>query len=334
MMRRFRALHPRVLVASVLAGSLVIPGSNLARAGATTVLVPAYFYPSGPGLAAWNQLADAAGSIPIEAILNPGSGPGTIQDPNYVLVVNILRRAGGRVLGYVDTSYGKRTPAAVERDIRTYLKFYGVDGFFIDQMANTPQAVAYYEAIYQFIKRRSSDFKVVGNPGTPYTLPAYLNAVDTLVVFEGSGITYGDYKPLVPSPWIANYPPSRFANIIHDVADAAGMEKVLTEAQRASAGSVFVTDEKMPNPYSRLPGYWTQEVAAIRALDLPSRPAAVIPTSGSLTLTAIGAIGASPQGAATIPIAGPGYAAIPDRRYHEEARSVWHLFRGRRAARR
>src|SRR5262249_43940990 len=134
----------------------------------TTVLVPAYVYPAGAGRAVWDQLAASARSITLEVILNPGSGPGRARDPNYVAAVDRLRVAGGRVLGYVHTSYAKRPLAAVEQDIRTYLQFYQVDGFFIDEMANTVQDLGYYEAIYRSIKRSNPGFKVVGNPGTPY----------------------------------------------------------------------------------------------------------------------------------------------------------------------
>ena len=60
-----------------------------------------------------------------------------------------------------------------------------------------------------------SDFKVIGNPGTPYTLESYLRAADTLVIFEGSECPYADFRPLVTAPWVANYPPDRFANIVY-----------------------------------------------------------------------------------------------------------------------
>ena len=82
-----------------------------------TELVPAYFYPSGAGLDAWNQLARDAGSINVEAILNPASGPGTTRDPNYVAVVNNLRTSGGSVFGYVSTEYGNRDMTAVISEI-------------------------------------------------------------------------------------------------------------------------------------------------------------------------------------------------------------------------
>ncbi len=69
-------------------------GPRPARDDLLGVLVPAYFYPSGPGLADWTRLVEAARSIPLEVILNPASGPGKTRDRNYVAVVARLRRSG------------------------------------------------------------------------------------------------------------------------------------------------------------------------------------------------------------------------------------------------
>jgi hypothetical protein len=319
-MRHVGGISWKILVVALAASFLATPHARSARAGTTTLLVPAYFYPSGAGLAAWEQLGAAARSVTIEAILNPGSGPGTARDPNYVAVVDKLRRAGGRVLGYVDTAYGKRPLAAVEQDIRTYRRFYQVDGFFLDQMANTPQAVPYYEAIYQSIKGSDPGLKVVGNPGTPYTLQAYLNAADALVIFEGTGASYAEYEPTGPAPWIAQVPPSRLANIVYAVADAAGMQRALDEARRTRAGTVFITDGKPPNPYGGLPGYWTQEVAAIQALDAPEPVAtaatSVVPAEPAATtagpeLPAATTAGPELPAAEALVIAMPAFVASP-----------------------
>ena len=114
------------MVASLVAALLVVSTSWRARSGSATLLVPAYFYPSGAGLDDWNRLARDAGSINIEAILNPASGPGTTQDPNYVAVVNKLRTAGGRVFGYVSTQYGDRDMTDVKNDIDKYILFYNI----------------------------------------------------------------------------------------------------------------------------------------------------------------------------------------------------------------
>jgi len=262
---RFRSILARVLLALLVATILVAVVSRQPRASSTTSLVPAYFYPAGAGLHAWKQLASDASSINVEAILNPASGPGISQDPNYIAVVNQLRTAGGGVFGYVSTQYGNRDLASVKQDILTYQGFYNINGFFIDEMANTEEKVPYYEKVYRFIKQLRFDFKVVGNPGTPYTLESYLGAADTLVIFEGSGAAYADYKPFISAPWVANYPRARFSNIVYGVGSAAGMRQALAKAGRTNTGSVHITNGQLPNPYGGLPPYWARQVAAIQA---------------------------------------------------------------------
>ncbi len=148
-------------------------------------------------------------------------------------------------------------------------------------MANTKEAVAYYESIYRMIKKLNPNFRVVGNPGTPYTLPAYLNAADTLVLFEGPASSYANYKPLSPAPWIADHPPDRFANIVYDVKSPSGLADVLARARQTNAGIIYITDKTLPNPYSGLPAYWTEAIAAIRGHDAvgETRTAASVPGS-------------------------------------------------------
>jgi hypothetical protein len=239
-------------------------GLRTAREARLTALVPAYFYPAGRRLADWARLADAARSIPLEVILNPSSGPGKTQDPRYVAVVAALRRSGARVLAYVDSDYGRRTPAAVETDLRTYLNFYELDGFFIDRMANTPAAVDYYLSVRSLIRRIDPRLAVVGNPGSP-TLPAYLDAADTLVTFEGSARIFADSEPRRAAPWIADKSPGRFGVIVHGVATVGAARDALARTRKIGSGSVYITDQEMPNPYLGLPVYWPDLVAAIRA---------------------------------------------------------------------
>jgi len=262
---RLDSVVAKVLLATLVAALLVGITSRRVRASSTTELVPAYFYPSGAGLAAWNQLARDAGSISIEAILNPAGGPGTTRDPKYVAVVNNLRRAGGSVFGYVSTQYGNRDITAVIKEIQQYILFYNVNGMFIDEMASSQENRSYYEKIYQFIKAMDSDFKVIGNPGMPYTLESYLVAADTLVIFEGTDTAYADFKPLAIAPWVANYPRSRFSNIVYGVGSATDMRRALAKAGQTHSGSVHITDGELPNPYRALPTYWSRQVAAIQA---------------------------------------------------------------------
>src|SRR5436309_13493064 len=83
----------------------------------TGVLVPLYVYPSDVHKnAEYNRLIELKlhhGTVPIWVILNPDSGPGKQVDLNYTKVIDRLQGAGCMVLGYVTTSYGKRTSVDV-----------------------------------------------------------------------------------------------------------------------------------------------------------------------------------------------------------------------------
>jgi hypothetical protein len=247
------------LFASVCACSLSAWSSQDDRSPRAAVLVPAYFYPSGNGLAAWQQLAKNARDVRIEVILDPASGPGKKREATYVTVVSDVRKSGGRILGYITTNYAKRDIARVERDLRSYLEFYEIDGIFLDEMAGSNDALPYYQKIHRLIKELKPDFRIVGNPGQPIVDEGYMKTVDCLVLFEGSAAEYAEFNPQVSTPWTLRYPANRFANIVHTVPAPAEMRRTMTRAVEARAGWVFVTNRKMPNPYNGLPAYWTEE---------------------------------------------------------------------------
>ena len=66
--------------------------------------------------------------------------------------------------------------------------------------------------------------------------------------------------------------------MVYDVRDAAAGREALSRATRSGAGSVYITDQKMPNPYLGLPPYWADQVAAVRAMNEPRKPAEAPPS--------------------------------------------------------
>lgn len=268
------------LATAIVAATFAAPAT--ARADQITALVPAYFYPTWWSGSPWDQLNAAAAKIPIEAIMNPASGPGGGVNSDYVHAVNALRAAGGKVIGYVSTSYGSRPAADVFADIDAYLEWYSVDGIFLDEMGNQLGDLD-YTAIYQYIKLKSSligrDLHVVGNPGTPFApTETYLQAADTLVIFEGpltnpdpNGASFKLYPtkgPYTGLPlWFQCYPRERFANLVYGVPTPLTMLAALVKAVGYNAGYVFLTNDQLPNPWDTLPPYWDQEVNAIRAVN-------------------------------------------------------------------
>ncbi len=242
--------------------------SNEDKAPRPSALVPAYFYPAEEGLKAWQRLTEDARTNTVEAILNPASGPGAKRDATYVSVVSNFRKAGGKILGYIPTNYAKREIADVERDFRSYLKFYEVDGIFLDEMAGSKETLPYYLNVRRLIEELKPEFKIVGNPGQPVVDEGVMKTVDCLVLFEGSAAGYAEYKPQESTPWMVRYPANRFANIVHTAATPAAMRQALEKAKVSKAGWLFITNRLMPNPYDALPDYWTEE---IRTFDKTSR---------------------------------------------------------------
>ncbi len=229
------------------------------------VIVPAYFYPVNNS--PWDDLNDAAAQVDITAIMNPGSGPGTSQNSDYVEVVDNLRSAGGRVIGYVHTSYGARALSTVLDEIDDYNSWYNIDGIFIDEMANTGPAetLDYYRDIYNHVKSIDPDWKVVGNPGTD-TLEQYLTwpTADQFVIFENFGSAYaGD----TTASWVSDYERTQFAHLIHSEPSSATMLNDLNLAVTRNAGSIYITNDVLGNPWDQLPSYWQAEIDAIEQIN-------------------------------------------------------------------
>lgn len=264
-------------ILSTLAASVLVSLTGNAHAAPKLeLLVPAYFYPADSGSDSWQALDAAAAQVGVTAIVNVNSGPGDALDPNYLAVVESLRAAGGRVLGYVHTSWGGRDSAVEQADVDAYLARYPLDGFFIDEMASDAANLAHYSKLYAYIKGKGAGLMVLGNPGTP-TDPAYLSspAADILISFEGDAADYAQ----LPAGYFDPALTGRLASIVHG-ATAAQMDSFVAEAATLGLAMIYVTDDTMPNPYDVLPSYWQQEVER----------AAAVPAPGALALSGAGAL--------------------------------------------
>lgn len=248
-----------------IAAAVTVHALTSPAALALEAIVPAYFYPS-PG-SPWEDLNDAAMRIPLTAIMNPASGPGGGVNGDYVDAVNDLRAAGGRVIGYVSTSWAARPIGNVIDDVDDYLDWYDLDGIFFDEMTNSasPYNLNYYQTLYGHVKSLDPSLIVVGNPGTN-TDEEYLStfAADHLIVFEGQGSSYPGYSP---SLWNFNHDASSFGHLIHNVSSSAAMQQDLDLAVSRNAGMVFITDDTTPNPWDTLPAYWDEQVDAIEQIN-------------------------------------------------------------------
>ncbi len=239
-----------VVTVTVLAALLTAAGAH-----AQSIAVPAYIYPP------WPELVNGAPTVSV-AVMNPDSGPGPGSDTQYVSAVKSAHAAGILVLGYVYTSYGSRSLSAVESDINTYYRRYGVDGIFLDEASTSCSEVSYYATLSTYIKAKAGVGRVILNPGTS-TNSCYVTVADTLVTFEGA---YSQYVDSYSAPaWEARYAPSHFWHIIYDTPTSSDLDQVVQLSKARGAGYVYVTPDTLPNPYGALPSgaFWQDELADI-----------------------------------------------------------------------
>ncbi|MBS0468641.1 MAG: spherulation-specific family 4 protein [Proteobacteria bacterium] len=243
------------------------------------LLVPAYFSP-GPG-SDWDVLASGAQGFPavsITAILNPGNGIFTKEDPLVTAAITAFRQNGGKVLGYVYTRYGRgtRSVADIQRNIDNYRQVYGaqIDGFFLDEMDATGKQLDFYRQIFQYIKGLDSRLRVVGNPGT-YSVSDYANVADALVTFEGQAAAYRSASPQPANTWVYRLVNSAQVALVHDATSCAAMQDTLRSANtpQRNTGLVYATDlhydyaSNTGNPWAALPRYWPQLLATVDAIN-------------------------------------------------------------------
>ena len=150
------------------------------------LLVPAYVHPEADP-ASWAALCAAAARLRA-VVVNPASGAGTAPDPAYATARAGL--SGTRVLGYVDTDYGRRPHAAIVAEIARYRAWYAVDGVFLDQTPTDPETLPHYARLAIAARSLGAPF-VALNPGVP-PHPSYLDLADLVVTFEGPWTSYGD----------------------------------------------------------------------------------------------------------------------------------------------
>ena len=248
--------------------------------GPLEILVPAYFYPSATS--DWNALTASAiahPSVAITAIMNPNNGIFSSADANFTRATTQFVEAGGTVLGYVYTRYGKgsRSIADIKANIDKYLQFYGrerISGIFLDEMASETSKLDFYREIYRYIKGIDPSLRVVGNPGLIPTA-GYAGIADTLVSFEGTAADYAKYDPRTQNAWLYTYTNRTQAMLTHNTATCSAMQGAVQAAASArnNAGWVYATEREfnyatgVGNPWAALPTYWDALVQTVGAVN-------------------------------------------------------------------
>jgi hypothetical protein len=248
-----------ILVVSFLPAA-IHPVSS-ATSTTTGLIVPLYSYPTNP---TWSTLIREKLSypnVPLLAVINPDSGPGKSSNPNYVLGIASLQKAGIIVIGYVPTGYARVRLETVDASALHYKSWYNVNGIFFDQMSNNPSEASYYSEASQYVNSIGLDL-TVGNPGT--SVPSsYVGILNILVIYENAGL------PSVST--IANStlgdPRSNFAAISYRV-EAPSQSYLQSVAQYL--GYVYFTNGHAPDPYAGLPSYLGSLMKELSSMDSSS----------------------------------------------------------------
>jgi hypothetical protein len=223
-------------------------GGGAGGTSTTGTIVPLYSYPTA---SAWSAIISAKTShpsVPVVAIVNPSNGPGTAVDSNYTSGIANLQAAGIVVIGYVATGYAGRAQTAVQADVAAWKSFYpAVTGIFFDEMSNQAADVAFYQAQDSYARGQGFTY-TVGNPGTD-TIPAYVGVVNTILVYESSGLS------TLPT-WYASYPASNFVVIPYNVPSLDASATSYIASARQEIGYIYLTDDNLPNPWDTLASYF------------------------------------------------------------------------------
>jgi hypothetical protein len=260
-----------------LALLVILPFLAAVPASGTGILVPAYFYPSWWDAEAnqWDELIAAASQVSLVAIMNPNSGPGSAPNSDYTHEVDPLRAAGGRVIGYVPTTYGNRPLTDVLTDVDAYYAWYDIDGIYFDEATNDddPTLVAYYQSCHDYVRSLDAAAMVVLGQGASGP-EQYAAAATQLSVREGDD-QLNPFLDWQPRDWTSWYSDDRFVAFIHNVVDADAMRTAVDHAVANGVAWIYFTDDALPNPWDSLPSYWQEEIDHIAAAS--PRPGILVP---------------------------------------------------------
>ena len=276
----FSALYMLLLILPFSAGFISQPRASYgATTSAAGIIVPLYSYPTDDSWDMMIKLKKTYPAVQTIAIINPSDGPGSSKDFRYIAGIHKLRSAGVTVIGYVMTGYSSASLNAVKAEISRYNSWYSLDGIFFDEMSSSKGDESYYRSLSNYAKSLGL-LHTVGNPGTDVP-SSYIGTVDNIIIYEDSGLPSLSYL----DGWHSSYDKMNFSTISYDVdnLDISYISKVTRYV-----GYLYVTDDKLPNPWNSLPQYYGKLVSAVNRADgFTLSP--IIPklTSGFYTVTAI-----------------------------------------------
>src|SRR3989441_6637493 len=252
------------------------PTSGVAALSGVSGFKSSLYINPGPNGINWQPLIAAKQAhprVPIIAMINPNSGPGTSYDSNFNTGINNMRASGIIVLGYIGTKYCAMSIATAEGQIDTYHSFYKLDGFLFDEIKNTSGCESYYSTLTNYAKSTYGDTLIIGNPGTS-TIQSYVGTVDNIIIYESQGL-----------PSISTLQSRTFglakSGFCFDAYGVAALDPTYAAQASQYVGCMQITDDSGSNPYDTLPSYLSSEIAALDTGSSSALPSISLnPTTG------------------------------------------------------
>jgi len=262
-----------LLVTASLATAFAVRPSYASPTGLDSgVVIPLYNYPDST----WTTVAQTARAnpnVPIVVIVNPDSGPGSSEDPNFLSGIQSLQAAGVTVIGYVWSDYAGAALSSLESQISQYKSWYSVNGIFFDGMSNDASTSSYYSSLNSYVMSDGMTY-TMGNPGT--SVPdSMLGIFSTTNIYENPGY------PTIAEITYAGYPTSQVSFMAYGVTYSASF--VVSAAPLE--GYMYIDNQGGSNPYATLSSYFTETVAALAALNDPTSTTSTTSTSASTSST-------------------------------------------------
>lgn len=210
--------------------------------------IPLYVHPGVSG-SPWTALATPG--APVDwVVLNQASGPGTSEDAVLGDAARAVQTAGGyKVLGYIDHNYATTIDFTVFADADKWVT-RGFTSFFLDRASTDPAKIqALTATLLGLRKRGGAGNRIVLNFGTVPD-PGHIPLADQSVIFEGD---LAAWKAWTPPSWLATYPASKYAIMVHGVSAEADARRVVADCSRYGIRTAFTYQTVS---YDGLPPYW------------------------------------------------------------------------------
>jgi hypothetical protein len=145
----------------------------------------------------------------------------------------------------------------VEADISTYKSWYGVQGVFVDQMANWAGDEWYYSTLSSYAKSLGMSF-TVGNPGAPVP-SSYVGTMDCIITYENAGAL----SISTIASWTMGYPKSNWGIVAYGI---GSLDTSYVASASNYLGYIYLTNGVWPAPYSSLTSYFATLASTLNGL--------------------------------------------------------------------